>query len=253
MSLRINKDNIFFIHPEGKYSVSQRIGLDMEKDFTLFIKAKIFPKLMKKDHEQFMFSRNGAHSGISTCLNKDGEPIVIFTYWFTKENEKGETKQYPKQILYTLQPGEYNEFNEYIMVCNHRQRRFECYVNKQLVGKLDYKKEEKMGYNESYFWFGCGSMDSPDEHKHIGDFEFKNAFLLSTDLKLEEIYDFFDNYKTIHSHAVFKNLRKLNYEYKLRHHFSFCFDFECKNRYKIWDESFKGNYAQIYLLDNIYY
>ena len=40
MSLRINKDNIFFILPEDRYSVSNRIDSYMAEDFTLYVKAK---------------------------------------------------------------------------------------------------------------------------------------------------------------------------------------------------------------------
>ncbi len=41
MSLRINKDNLFFILPEDRYSVSQRIDKHMAKDFTLYVKEKV--------------------------------------------------------------------------------------------------------------------------------------------------------------------------------------------------------------------
>ena len=41
MSLRINKDNLFFILPEDRYSVSQRIDKHMAKDFTLYVKVKV--------------------------------------------------------------------------------------------------------------------------------------------------------------------------------------------------------------------
>ena len=41
MSLRVDKDNIYFVLPESRYSVSKRIDKYMEEDFTLFIKTKI--------------------------------------------------------------------------------------------------------------------------------------------------------------------------------------------------------------------
>ena len=41
MSLRINKDNIFFILPEDRYSVSNRIDGYMADDFTLYVKSKV--------------------------------------------------------------------------------------------------------------------------------------------------------------------------------------------------------------------
>ena len=41
MSLRINKDNIFFILPESRYSISSRTDSMMDEDFTLYLKLKI--------------------------------------------------------------------------------------------------------------------------------------------------------------------------------------------------------------------
>ncbi len=42
MSLKVDKDNIFFILPESRYSVSNRIDKWMEEDFSLHLSAKVF-------------------------------------------------------------------------------------------------------------------------------------------------------------------------------------------------------------------
>ena len=41
MSLIVDKDNIFFILPEDRYSISSRTDGMMDKDFTLYAKFKI--------------------------------------------------------------------------------------------------------------------------------------------------------------------------------------------------------------------
>ena len=64
MSLKVNRDNIFFILPESRYSVSNRIDRYMDEDFTFHISAKIIKESLGLK-ESFIFSRNGMHSGIS--------------------------------------------------------------------------------------------------------------------------------------------------------------------------------------------
>jgi hypothetical protein len=44
MSLKVTKENIFFLLPESRYAVSERIDAYMEKDFTVYVKAKLFPE-----------------------------------------------------------------------------------------------------------------------------------------------------------------------------------------------------------------
>ena len=40
MSLRIGKEDVYFILPESRYAVSTRIDKYMEEDFTLYVKSK---------------------------------------------------------------------------------------------------------------------------------------------------------------------------------------------------------------------
>jgi hypothetical protein len=254
MSLRVNKDNIFFVLPESRYSVSRRIDKDMDEDFSLFIKFKVFPELMQENNESFALARNGMHSGISAFKDGMGNASVSFTYWFSKKTEDGKTTTYPKQLHTGLLPEEVNEFNEYTMICDHFvERNIKCYKNGKLVGTIEFEDGDKMAYENSFYWFGCGSMIGPEEHQHIGDFEYEMAFILNTKLTIQEIEDFVDNYKTDYSHVVFNDLRKLNYDYPYRNNFAFLCDFNHYNRYKVWDVSFSGNYPQFYIEKNIYF
>lgn len=254
MSLRVNKDNIFFILPESRYSVSSRIDKYMDEDFTLFAKFKVFPETMEENKESFALARNGMHSGISAFKDGFGNVSVSFTYWFSKETEDGRTEMYPKQIHTGLLPEELNEFNEYVMICDHfLDRKIDCYKNGKLVGSIKFNEGDKIGYENAFFWFGCGSMIGPEEHQHIGDFEFDMAFLLNVKLKIEEVQNFVDNYDTDYSHNVYNDLKKLNYDYYLRKNFAFLCDFNHHNRYKVWDVSFSGNYPQFYIEKNIYF
>ena len=54
MSLRVDKDNIYFVLPESRYSVSNRIDKYMEEDFTLFIKTKIITDNLETEKEAFL-------------------------------------------------------------------------------------------------------------------------------------------------------------------------------------------------------
>jgi hypothetical protein len=253
MSLRVNKDNIFFVLPESRYSVSTRIDKHMDEDFSLFVKFRIYPDSVVKGKETFAISRNGMHSGISAYRDESNNISISFTYWFKKE-VNGKTEYYSKQIYTGLMPDEVNEFNEYAMICDHfLERNIKCYKNGKLVGVIAFEEGEKISYETAFYWFGCGSMIGPEEHQCIGDFDFEMAFVLDIKLKIEQIQDFVDNFKTDYSHLVFNDLRKLNYDYPYRNNFAFLCDFKHHNRYKVWDISFSGNYPQFYIEKNIYF
>ena len=249
MSLVVNKENIFFILPESRYAVSDRIDKWMEEDFTVHLTAKLFPETLE-NRQAYMFARNGMHSGISAFKDDFGNVNVVFTYWFKDEN--GE--QRVKQIFYGLKDIELNEFNEYNMICdNFIERKIDCYFNNKLVGTIYFENDERQSYEAAFYWFGCGSMIGPEEHRGYGSFEYKLCFVLNKRLELLEVQDIVDNYKDKYSHIVFNDLRKLNYDFPLRKHFAFFCDFNQTTRYKVWDMTFSGNYPQIYIENNIYF
>lgn len=249
MSLKVNRDSIFFILPESRYSVSNRIDGYMEEDFTLHITAKIEKESLTQN-QSFMIARNGMHSGVSAFKDEFGNYNAVFTYWFKDENDT----PIPKQLFKQISPTEIDDFNEYSMVCDHyEERKIFCYYNGTLVGTLEYGKDDKQSYEHAFYWFGCGSMIGPEEHRAYGDFEYKLCFLLNKKLDIIGVQDIIDNYKDKYSHIVFNDLRKLNYDYPLRKHFAFFCDFDQHNRYKVWDLSFSGNYPQFYIEHNIYF
>jgi hypothetical protein len=249
MSLKVSKDNIFFILPESRYAVSERIDKWMEEDFVLHVTAKVFPELLTIQ-QSFLVSRNGMHSGIAAFKDDFGNCNIVFTYWFKDKN--GEPV--PKQIFYGIPDTKINEFNEYTMICdNFVDRKIDCYVNSKLVGTIHFEKDEKQSYEHAFYWFGCGSMIGPEEHRGYGEFEYKLAFCLNKHISIVDVQDIIDNYEDNYSHEVFNGLKKLNHKYHLKKHFAFLCDFNHCNRYKIWDISFSGNYPQFYIEHNIYF
>jgi hypothetical protein len=254
MSLRVNKDNIFFILPESRYAVSERIDKWMEEDFTLYVKCKVHTENFVKGQEGYIIARNGMHSGISIYNDDYNCSHILFTYWFKKTNENGETEFISKQVHHKLEEEEKNLMHEYVMVCdNYEERKIDCYMDSKLVGTITFDNLEKASYEHSFYWFGCGSMIGPEEHQYISDVEFDLCFLLNIKQTMDEIIDIVDNYEDKYSHIVFNDLKKLNYDYPLRKHFAFLCNFNQYNRYKIWDACFSGNYPQFYIEKNIYF
>jgi hypothetical protein len=250
MSLRVGKEDVYFILPESRYSVSTRIDRYMEEDFTLYIKARCITESLEPEKESFLFSRNGMHSGISFYKDIFGEIFVTFTYWFKDKDGKPETRQ----IYYGLKDGLADASNEFIMICdNFVDRKIDCYVNKELAGTLDFSGMDKQSYEGGFYWLGCGTMIGPEQHKCIGDFEIDTLFLLNKNIDRVEIDDILDNYKDKYTTVVHNDLRKLNKDYHLKKHFAFFSDFNERNRYKVWDISFNGNNPQLYIENNIYF
>lgn len=248
MSLKVTKENIFFLLPESRYAVSDRIDGYMEKDFTLYVNAKVFPETLI-NKESFILARNGMHSGISAFKANDGNINIMFTYWF-KDDDDSPT---PKQVSYTLSEDVINEFNEFIMICNHENEIINCYVNGEVIGAINYGDDRKQTYENSFYWFGCGSMIGPEEHRAFGEFEYNMAFVLNKEVSIDTIHDFVDNYEEKYTDIVFNDLRKIKNNYPLIENFAFFCDFKHYNRYKVWDLSFSGNYPQFYIEHNIYF
>jgi hypothetical protein len=249
MSLRVDKDNIFFILPESRYSVSSRIDGYMEEDFTLHVTAKLFPETLTNT-ESFLIARNGMHSGISAFRDQWDIINIMFTYWFRDADGNPDVKQVTYKVPELLMDG----FNRYTMICDHNnEKKISCYVNDELVGEMLYGDSVKQSYEHAFYWFGCGSMIGPEEHRAFGIFEYRLSFVLNKKLSLDELKDFIGNYKSKHSEVVFGELRRLKDSYPYKQNFAFLCDFEHYNRYKVWDISFSGNYPQFYIEHNIYF
>jgi len=249
MSLRVGKEDIYFILPESRYSVSKRIDMYMEEDFTLYIKAKIINESLEVQKEAFLFARNGMHSGVSAYKDTDGQTCISFTYWFKGQDGKGEISQ----VYYRLTEEQKKESNEFVMICdNFIDRKIDCYINKEFVGSICFDGRDRQSYENGFYWLGCGSMIGPKEHQCIGDFEFDNIFLLNKKITIKEIEDIFTNIDE-YTLTVHDDLKKIKSTYPLKKNFAFFCNFNQKNRYKVWDMAFNGNYPQVYIEDNIYF
>jgi len=251
MSLRINKDNIFFILPEDRYSVSTRIDQHMSKDFTLYVKLKINVEFLEIDKEHFIFARNGMHSGISIYKDLNEECHVVYSWWI-RDKETGEYVY--KNITHKIEEKDIKKSNEYIMICDDKiNKEIKCYFNDFVVGRISFADTEKNPYEGAFYWFGCGSMICEEQYRQIGDFNFDMAFLLNKKIAKEEITNIIKHYKFLHTYEMFDGLRKFNSDFYLKDNFAFFCDFNQATRYKVWDMTFSGNYPQVYIENNIYF
>jgi hypothetical protein len=93
----------------------------------------------------------------------------------------------------------------------------------------------------------------PEEHRHIGDFDYQLSFLLNKKIQISKINHIAKNYKKFYTIEIFDGVRKIKDDFELKDNFAFFCDFENYTKYKIWDMTFSGNYPQIYIEDNIYF
>lgn len=248
MSLKVDKDNIFFLLPESRYAVSSRIDDYMDKDFTLHVRGKVINTNLT-DREAFMIARNGMHSGISFFKDNLDRTVCIFTYWCENKNKENIVQQ----VFHPIDENDKDSFNDYTIIGDDTSKKLECYVNSKLVGTIDYSNNKKVLYENAFYWFGCGSMICEEQHRSIGEFEYENTFLLNKKISIEEVNDIITNYESKYTHIIFNDLRKINDDYKYKNNFAFFCDFKEYNRYKVWDLSFNGNYPQFYIEKNIYF
>jgi hypothetical protein len=260
MSLIINESNVYIFNPIGKYTDSiSNWAKFMEEDFTIFIRSKILLHNMKNDTEGFLFSRNGMHSGISVATERNGNRLIKFSYWFwqknIKYNENGEIyydEPIPiqKNITYYLLPEELFEYNDFIMQCDHNNHKILCYINKNLVGEIDYTGLDKCSYEETYMWFGCGNMVTESiQDRHIGEFEYDLFFCLDKVMDLNTIDDIKNNYKQKYT-KKYLDLLILNDDIPFKNNIYFFLDFTTQTMYKLWNMSFNGHYPNLYIENN---
>lgn len=251
MSLRINENNLFFILPEDRYSVSKRIDGFMAKNFTLYVKTKVNTEHLQNDKEHYIFARNGMHSGISIYKDKEARIHAVYNWW-VRSKDTGEYEY--KNVTHKIDEELENEHNEYVMICDDLvNQNIKCFLNGKLVGVIHFANSEKNSYEGAFYWFGCGSMLCDDvAHRHIGDFDFDMAFLLDKKITMEEVEDIVNNYP-LYTEETFNGLRKLKNDFYLKDNFAFFCDFNKTTRYKVWDMTFSGNYPQVYIEGNIYF
>jgi hypothetical protein len=251
MSLKINKDNIFFILTENRYGLSERIDSDMDGNFTLYTKTKLFPEAIT-DKASYIIARNGMHSGVAVFKDPNDKIVIQFSYWFYEESDTEMVNPIYKDVAVLLNEDIINEFNHYTMICNDDKKTIDCYINDELVGLIYYVDLKKASYVNTFYWFGCGNMISNDEHSSFGEFEYDLAFLSKQILDIDDVINISNNYNENLIEFV-GDLKILNKQFQNKFNFSFFCNFKVLNRYKIWDLSFNGNNPQLYMENNIYF
>lgn len=249
MSLKINKDNIFMMNPKNGYFDDNNSDDSMANDFTLFVRVKLNPdKLSKTD--KFIISRSGAHSGISALTDAyEFTSYIQYSYWIW-DNNTSTPKLDVKQVHHKLEDTDFDSYMDLALIHSKEQRTIFCYHNGKIVGEITYKEDELPAlYDNSPYWFGCGSM-LLDGEKQDGEYEYDLAFSVRTALDLDEIDDIVTNYKTKYCETIFEDNLIFKKDWELTKEFTFFCDFEKISRYKIWNYAFTGNFPQLYV-DNV--
>jgi hypothetical protein len=236
--------------PNAPYEIAEKIGDFMEKDFTIFLRAKLNVKSLIPHREMYFFARNGQHCGLCAFIDHKNDLCVQCTYWF--KDEDGIQKDL--QIRYELPEQVHNEFNNYFITCNHEKKIISFYVNGVLAGELDYKNSEKLDYTNSFIWLGCANMMVNDEFNVVAEIEFNMFIALTKCLSVGDMYSLINNYKQKYFYKKFDySLPVLSNNTPNFEHFKLFCDFEEKNLYKVWNLVNNGNFLQKYIKDNIYY
>lgn len=247
MSLEVSKDEIYIVCPEGKYeSISKSWGDFMEEDFTIYTRVKVLIDKAKIGEDCFILARNGHNAGISAYVDEERNVLVGFTYWFW---ENGITP-IQKKVTHALLPEVREGFNDYLMVCNHKEQEIYCYVNGELIDTISYKGLDKCSYKEAYMWLGCGTMMMEEEYRNIGNFEYELLICARAQLIAAEIVDLRVNYKKFYLNH-YSDYPILNAATPRREDIYFFIDFKHKTRYKIWNLAFNGCFPQLYIENNV--
>jgi uncharacterized protein YkuJ len=223
----------------------------MEKDFTIFVRAKIVRTELKKCNDSFIFARNGQHCGIFVYVDEHNTLAVRFRYWF-KDEEKNSIF---KDIEIILPEENLDTFNDYVAMGNDEKKIMSFHVNGKKVGEINYEGLEKFNYTSSFIWLGCGTMMMIEPaYKNIGSFEYELLYCLDKQLTIKEINDINNNYKTKYlNYNSEYELPILNDEIPNKERFKIFSDFDVRNTYKIWNMIDNSNYFQLYIENNIYF
>lgn len=249
MSLKVDKNNIYVIVPPKSDDITS-INKFMENDFTIFVRARIFPEELPYEQDCYIVARNGKHSGI--CVRKllDNRILISFSYWINSLYRSNESEY--KHITYILPKEWENEFNEYIMTCNNSAQSIYCYVNNEYKGTITYHYYQKEDYSNAFIWFGCGSMIVEPEFKSIGSFEYELAFFLNKNIDINDIYYMKNNYRD-HIEFIFDELPTIKDSFMHKDSILFLSDFKHQTQYKLWNYAFNGVFPQLYIENNIYF
>lgn len=248
MSLIIDKDNIFFMMPNSRYTPSHRVDTIMDDDFTIFVRAKVLKDTMVYNQEAFILARNGQHTGISVVMNELNQLIVKLGYWFI--NTTGDVIH--RQAFYQLPTTIENEFNDYIVVCDNSAKIMTLYVNGVDVSNIDYNDVKKRDYINTFIWLGCGSMIVDSDFKNIGKFEYNLLMISNNVIEIDTILDITTNYHLKYlTDDVYYELPVLSNKTPHIENIKVFTNFDYRSNYKIWNMAGTYNYFQLYIDGNI--
>ena len=210
MSLKIDKDNVYFLPPSNKNSLSTALPQfsDGVKSFEFKVKFKPDFSKSKPDTNYGIMMLNGKHLGISWLESKDGQSNIVGSLWTEDELQQvfsPLTNYYGKRTEdYTYAHFIVDIENGWMQLNNAAESK--ASVTKKIKGKLS------NDYVFSYLWIGCGNnFENCDD-------EFRWNF--DGDISYAEVI--------IDGKTIFK---------------SKC---EKKTKYKIYDESQSGNHLVKY-------
>jgi len=206
MSLKIDKDNVYFLPPTNKNSLSTALPQFSGNVKSFEFKVKFKPDFSKSKQgiNYGIMMLNGKHLGISWLESEDGQSNIVGSLW-TEE----EIQQIYSPLTYnrnTLKRTNDYTYAHFIVDIENGWMRLNNTATKKIKGKLS------NDYRFSYLWLGCGnSFENCDD-------EFRWNF-----------------YGNINYAEVIINGQTVFY--------SKC---QKKTKYKVYDESENGNHLLKY-------
>ena len=151
MSLKIDKDNVYFLPQTNKNSLSTALPQFSGNVKSLEFKVKFKPDFSKSkpDTNYGVIMLNGKHLGISWSESKDGQCNIIGSLWTEEEYQK-------LSVPLTNDKETLNRANDYtyahfVVDIENGWMRLNDTATKKIKGKLS------DDYRFSYLWVGCGN------------------------------------------------------------------------------------------------
>lgn len=161
MSLKIDKDNVYFLPPTNKNSLSTALPQFSGSIKSFEFKVKFKPDFSKSKQgiNYGIMMLNGKHLGISWLESEDGQSNIVGSLW-TEE----EIQQIYSPLTYdrnTLKRTNDYTYAHFIVDIENGWMRLNNTATKKIKGKLS------NDYRFSYLWLGCGNSfeNCDDEYR----------------------------------------------------------------------------------------
>lgn len=161
MSLKIDKDNVYFLPPTNKNSLSTALPQFSGDVKSFEFKVKFKPDFSKSKQgiNYGIMMLNGKHLGISWLESEDGQSNIVGSLW-TEE----EIQQIYSPLTYnrnTLKRTNDYTYAHFIVDIENGWMRLNNTATKKIKGKLS------NDYRFSYLWLGCGNSfeNCDDEYR----------------------------------------------------------------------------------------